>query len=39
VSDPLAAGVHALAVPGLADGFAAVIGAHRFFYFYCARLF
>jgi len=32
VSDPLAAGVHALAVPGLADGFAAVIGAHRFFY-------
>jgi hypothetical protein len=32
VSDPLAAGVHALAVPGLADGFAAVIGAHRFWY-------
>jgi hypothetical protein len=32
VSDPLAAGVHALAVPGLADGFAAVLGAHRFFY-------
>ena len=30
VSDPLAAGVHALAVPGLADGFAAVLGAHRF---------
>ena len=30
VSDPLAAGVHALAVPGLADGFAAVRGAHRF---------
>lgn len=30
VSDPLAAGIHALAVPGLADGFAAVIGAHRF---------
>jgi hypothetical protein len=32
MSAPLAAGVHALAVPGLADGFAAVIGAHRFFY-------
>jgi hypothetical protein len=32
VSDPLAAGVHALAVPGLAGGFAAVIGAHRFFH-------
>jgi hypothetical protein len=32
VSDPLAAGIHALAVPGLADGFAAVIGAHRFWY-------
>jgi hypothetical protein len=31
VSDPLAAGIHALAVPGLADGFAAVLGAHRFF--------
>jgi hypothetical protein len=31
VSDPLAPGIHALAVPGLADGFAAVIGAHRFF--------
>jgi hypothetical protein len=31
VSDPLAPGVHALAVPGLAGGFAAVIGAHRFF--------
>jgi hypothetical protein len=30
VSDPLAAGIHPLAVPGLADGFAAVIGAHRF---------
>jgi hypothetical protein len=30
VSDPLAAGIHALAVPGLAAGFAAVIGAHRF---------
>src|SRR5258708_1478162 len=29
-SDPLAAGIHALAVPGLADGFAAVLGAHRF---------
>jgi hypothetical protein len=29
VSDPLAAGIHALAVPGLADGFAAVLGAHR----------
>ncbi len=26
----MAAGVHALAVPGLADGFAAVLGAHRF---------
>jgi hypothetical protein len=32
VSDPLAAGIHALAVSGLADGFAAVLGAHRFFY-------
>lgn len=30
MSDSLAAGVHALAVPGLAEGFAAVIGAHRF---------
>jgi hypothetical protein len=30
VSDPLAAGIHALAVLGLADGFAAVLGAHRF---------
>jgi hypothetical protein len=30
VTDPLAAGIHALAVPGLADGFAAVLGAHRF---------
>jgi hypothetical protein len=30
VSDPLAAGIHALAIPGLAPGFAAVIGAHRF---------
>jgi hypothetical protein len=30
VSDPLAAGIHALAVSGLADGFAAVLGAHRF---------
>ena len=30
MSDPLAAGIHALAVPGLADGFAAVLGAHRF---------
>jgi hypothetical protein len=29
-SDPLAAGIHALAVPELADGFAAVLGAHRF---------
>jgi hypothetical protein len=28
----LAAGIHALAVPGLSDGFAAVIGAHRFFH-------
>jgi hypothetical protein len=32
LSDPLAAGIHALAVPGLADGFAAVLGAHRFLY-------
>ncbi len=32
MSDPLAAGIHALAVPGLADGFAAVLGAHRFFH-------
>jgi hypothetical protein len=32
VSDPLAAGIHALAVPGLAGGFAAVLGAHRFLY-------
>jgi hypothetical protein len=32
VSDPLAAGIHALAVSGLADGFAAVLGAHRFWY-------
>lgn len=32
VSDPLAAGIHALAVSGLADGFAAVLGAHRFLY-------
>jgi len=30
VSDPLAAGIHALAISGLADGFAAVLGAHRF---------
>jgi hypothetical protein len=30
VSDPLAAGIHALAVPELADGFAAVLGGHRF---------
>ena len=30
MSDPLAAGIHALAVPGLTDGFAAVLGAHRF---------
>jgi Transposase DDE domain len=30
VSDPLAAGIHALAGPALATGFAAVIGAHRF---------
>jgi len=28
----LAAGIHALAAPGLAAGFAAVIGAHRFLY-------
>jgi hypothetical protein len=32
VSDPLAAGVHALAGPELAGGFAAVLGAHRFFH-------
>ena len=32
MSEPLAAGIHALAVPGLADGFAAVLGAHRFFH-------
>ncbi len=32
VSDPLAAGIHALSVSGLADGFAAVLGAHRFLY-------
>jgi hypothetical protein len=32
VADPLTAGIHALAVPGLADGFAAVLGAHRFLY-------
>jgi hypothetical protein len=32
VSDPLAAGIHALATTGLADGFAAVLGAHRFLY-------
>ncbi|HWG41280.1 MAG TPA: hypothetical protein VN688_00735 [Gemmataceae bacterium] len=31
MSDPLAAGIHALAVSGLANGFAAVLGAHRFF--------
>src|SRR5690349_3777294 len=30
VADPLSAGIHALAVPGLADGFAAVLGARRF---------
>ena len=30
VSDPLATGIHALAISGLADGFAAVLGAHRF---------
>jgi hypothetical protein len=30
VSDPLAAGIHALAITALADGFAVVIGAHRF---------
>ena len=29
-ADPLAAGIHALRVPGLTDGFAAVLGAHRF---------
>lgn len=29
-ADPLAAGIHAIAVPGLADGFAAVLGAYRF---------
>jgi hypothetical protein len=38
VSDPLAAGIHALAVPGLADGFAAVLGAHRFWYNNAATL-
>lgn len=32
MSEPLAPGIHALAVPGLAEGFAAVIGAHRFWY-------
>ena len=32
MSDPLAAGIHALAVPELADGFAAVLAAHRFFH-------
>lgn len=32
MSDPLAAGIHALAVPGLADRFAAVLGAHRFWH-------
>jgi hypothetical protein len=32
VSDPLAAGIHAMSMPGLAGGFAAVEGAHRFFY-------
>lgn len=32
VSDPLAAGIHALAVTELAAGFAAVLGAHRFLY-------
>jgi hypothetical protein len=31
-ADSLAAGIHALRIPGLADGFAAVLGAHRFFY-------
>ena len=30
MSEPLAAGIHALAVPGLAGGFAAVLGADRF---------
>jgi Transposase DDE domain len=29
-SDPLAAGIHALALPELAGGFAAVLGGHRF---------
>jgi len=29
-ADPLAAGIHALSIPGLADGFAAVLGACRF---------
>ena len=28
----MAAGIHALRLPGLADGFAAVLGAHRFLY-------
>ena len=32
MSDPLAAGIHALSASGLADGFAAVLGAHRFLY-------
>lgn len=32
MSDPLAAGIHALSIPGLAGGFAAVLGAHRFWY-------
>ncbi|MBV8086834.1 MAG: transposase [Chloroflexi bacterium] len=32
MSDPLAAGIHALSACGLADGFAAVLGAHRFLY-------
>jgi Transposase DDE domain len=31
-ADPLAAGIHALRLPGLADGFAAVLGACRFFH-------
>lgn len=30
MSDPLAAGIHALAIPKSADGFAAVLGGHRF---------
>jgi hypothetical protein len=31
-ADPMAAGIHALSIPGLADGFAAVLAACRFFH-------